>query len=125
MPKPRLPIAKARASGAEIKNAGRFKGRGNPKVSALGKPSIFLSGGALVAWESFSRELPWLTEADRSLLEVACTIRGRLIDGEDVGIAPMNTLRMCLGQMGATPADRSKVPVDDGEEEDADSAFFQ
>jgi hypothetical protein len=37
----------------------------------------------------------------------------------------MNTLRMCLGQMGATPADRSKVPVDDGEEEDADSAFFQ
>jgi hypothetical protein len=43
-------------------------------------------------------------------------VRGRLIAGEDVGVKALGLLRQCLGQLGATPADASKVqmpPADD------------
>ncbi len=39
--------------------------------------------------------------------------------GQEVGVQAMNLLRQMLGQMGATPADASKVATpDEGEEKD-------
>jgi hypothetical protein len=43
---------------------------------------------------------------------------------QDVGVQAMNLLRQCLGQMGATPSDASKITVPEGDEEDPDDALF-
>lgn len=76
-------------------------------------------------WRTFVREVPWLTEADRAVLEIATTIRAKLASGVEVGVGSLNLLRQCLGQMGATPADATKITVPDGEDEDPDEAFFR
>ena len=124
MPNPRTPTARAAVTGAAAKNPQRHRGRAAPKAGALGAVSSWLTPTAKKAWASFRRELPWLTEADRALLEVAATIRGRLMAKEDVGVSALNQLRMCLAQMGATPADRSKITVPDEGEADPTDAYF-
>ena len=77
----------------------------------LGAPSTWLNEAQALAWASFQRELPWLCERDRALVEIASVIRSRLMSGEDVGVQALNLLRQALGQMGATPADSSKAPL--------------
>jgi len=122
MPRPRTPEAKARATGAALIHAGRYKDRKAPKAYPLGKAPDFLTGNALVAWEGFKRELPWLTEGHRALVEVASNLRGRLIDGGEVGISALNLLQVCLSKLGATPTDETKLSLpDDGDQ--ADSMF--
>ena len=44
--------------------------------------------------------------------------------GEEVGVSALNQLRMCMAQMGATPADKSKVAVPDEPSEDPTDRFF-
>ena len=44
--------------------------------------------------------------------------------GEEVGVSALNQLRMCMAQMGATPADKSKVAVPDEPREDPTDRFF-
>ncbi len=124
MPNPRTPTARAKLTGAAAKNPQRHRERAEPKAGALGAVSSWLTPPARKAWASFRRELPWLTEADRSLLEIAATIRGRLMAGEEVGVSAVNQLRMCLAQMGATPADRSKITVPDEADEDPTEGYF-
>lgn len=120
MANPRLPVAKAAATGAAIKNPQRHRDRKAPKgVRPLGDPSPFLSAGAVTAWEGFRRELPWLMESHRALVEVASTVRGRLIDGQEVGISALSMLQACLSKLGATPADESRISTpDDGDSSD-------
>lgn len=77
------------------------------------------------AWRQFARELPWLNESHRALMEITVTIRARVISGQDVGIQALNLLRLCLGQLGATPVDASKITVPDDGEEDPDEEFFR
>ena len=125
MPNPRTPTAKAKVSGAAMKNPQRFRERGEPKVAALGDAPAWMSAGARAAWEGFRREIPWLTEADRCIVEVAATLRGRMADeAGKIGAPAFAQLRMCLAVLGATPADRSKVGVQPGEDEDPTDAFF-
>lgn len=53
------------------------------------------------------------------LVGMAANIQGRIMANQDVGVQAMNLLRQCLGSMGATPSDASKVTLpDDGEEKD-------
>jgi hypothetical protein len=120
MPRPRLPQLKAETTAATLKDPQRYRGRkAPPKATPLGKPSPFLKDGAITAWEGFRRELPWLTEAHRTLVEVASNLRGRMIDGEDVGVNALSLLQVVLGKLGATPTDESKVNFgDDGDEAD-------
>ena len=113
MPRPRSPLAKAKAIGADRINPARYAGRREAPSSTLGAPSAWLNADQALAWVSFQRELPWLCERDRALVEIATVIRSRLMSGEDVGIQAMNLLRQALGQMGATPADSTKAPVPD------------
>lgn len=124
MPAPRTPVAKASVTGAATKNPQRHKERKEPKGSALGKPSPFLDEFGVKAWEGFKKELPWLAESDRALVEIASSVRGRLLAGEDVGITALSMLQSILSKMGGSPADRSKVSVDDGEEIDPADKFF-
>ena len=125
MAKPRNPLGKARVEGRDKINAGRFKGRSEPKSHGpLGDPPEWMGGEQRQVWKTFQKEIPWLTESHRGLVEIATTIRTRLTLGEDVGVQALNLLRQCLGQMGATPSDASKITVPDGDEEDPDDALF-
>lgn len=116
MPRARTPLAKAKATGRTIVNPARFKDRKEPKSKPLGKPSPHLDEDQCRAWESFKREMPWLMESDRGLVEAASMLRAALWEGLDVKV--VTQLRICLSAMGGTPADRSKVGASDDEETD-------
>lgn len=126
MAKPRIPRAKAKASGADIAHKARFADRVEPAVSAgIGEPFEWLNDNAKQAWREIVEEVPWLNHSHRGFLAIAANIRGRMINGDDVGVQAMNLLRQCYGQMGATPADASKagtMPGDD-EEDPAEKHF--
>lgn len=125
MPRPRTPAAKAEVSGRTKHDPKRFTGRNEPNAPPLGEPSQFLNEHGRKAWEAFRKECFWLNESHRAHVEIAAMIRGRLLAGESPGVQVLNLLRQCLGQMGATPADASKVNVPDGEEDDPDNRFYQ
>jgi hypothetical protein len=69
-----------------------------------------LNEHAQLAWKEIASEVPWLNSSHRGHLAIAANIRGRMMKGDDVGVQAMNLLRQCYGQMGATPADSSKIP---------------
>ena len=121
MAKPRIPLAKAKLEGRDKKDPQRFKGRNEPLPNApLGDPPEWLedteNSKQRAAWSLFRSEIPWLTEQDRLLVQMACTIQGRLMAKQEVGVQSMGLLRQMLSQMGATPADRSKVTMPDAGE---------
>lgn len=124
MARPRSPREKARVTGQDVVNPGRYEGRSEPESPSLGEPSVWMSEHQCMAWEAFRKELPWLCESDRALLEVASTIRGNLIADGSIGVNQMTTLRQCLSQMGATPADRSKVTLPDAKEDNPNDKYF-
>lgn len=124
MARPRTPRAKAAVEGSDKKNPQRFKSRSEPDAKGpLGKPPAWLKDTedckAKSAWLLFEREIPWLTESHRMLVGMASQVQGRIMVNQEVGVQAMNFLRQILGQMGATPADASKITVPDaGEEKD-------
>lgn len=125
MARPRNPLAKAKAEGRDKMNAGRFKDRAEPKVNdPLGNPPSWIKDTegcqAKAAWKIFQKELPWLNQSHRTLVGMAANIQGRIMAGQEVGVQAMNLLRQMLGQMGATPADATKVtvPEDDDDKDD-------
>jgi hypothetical protein len=123
MPRPRLPVEKAKVTAADVLHPGRHSKRKQPKFTApLGAPSPFLKDGPVAAWEGFRREIPWLTEAHRAMVEVASNLRGRLIDGEEVGVNALSLLQVVMGKLGATPTDESKVNF--GEDSDEADPMF-
>jgi hypothetical protein len=124
MPRPHLPLLKAKVTGADKANPRRFIGRGDPKTLPLGGPSSWMRGQQHVAWQLFRVEVPWLRESDRSIVEIATTIRARLMSGEEVAYQALTLLRQCLGQMGATPADRNKILDTDEPAEQPTDGYF-
>ena len=126
MARPRTPKAKAAATGQAAVRRKKFEGRNEPVVNAdLGPPPDWMSDGQREAWKTIASEIPWLNSSHRALVEIAATIRARLMSGADVGVQALNLLRQCLGQMGATPADASKAGAKpDGEGEDPADKYF-
>ena len=122
MARPRTPAGKAKATGAALKNPQRHRDRAEPAVRQLGEPSTFLNEQGRAAWEAYRRELPWLMESDRSMIEIACTVRAKLLAGEDVGVTALSMLQSILSKLGGSPADRTKVAVP--EEEKEEDEFF-
>lgn len=118
MARPRTPLAKARAEGRDMINAGRFRNRTVSHLADIGLPPSWMSADQRDIWDVFVSELPWLNQTHRALLEVAVTVRARIASGQDVGVQALNLLRQCLGQMGATPADAGRVAFVDDEEAD-------
>lgn len=125
MARPRLPPAKAKATGADVKKKARFEGRNAPAVrDGVGEPFPWLTDMAQQAWREIVAEVPWLNSSHRGFLAIAANIRGRMIAGDDVGVQAMNLLRQCYGQMGATPADSTKVGVASDEQKEPGEEFF-
>lgn len=124
MARPRTPRAKAAVEASDKKNPQRYKNRTDAKADGpLGNPPAWLKDTpeikAKAAWKLFEKELPWLNQSHRTLVGMAANIQGRIMAGQEVGVQAMNLLRQMLGQMGATPADASKVTTaDDGDEKD-------
>ncbi len=124
MPRPRTPKAAAELTGVAAKKRKKFEARVEPKADGpIGDAPAWLedteTNKQRSAWDLFKKEIPWLTENDRMLVQMAATIQGRFMAKQEVGIQAMNMLRQMLAQMGATPADRSKVALpDDGETKD-------
>jgi hypothetical protein len=121
--KPRIPRAKAALEARDKKNPQRFMGRKEPKsIGELGDPPSWLvdtdSNKSKSAWLLFKREIPWLTESHRMLVGLAANIQGRIMANQDVGVQALNLLRQCLGSMGATPSDASKVTLPEDDDED-------
>lgn len=123
MPAARLPVAKARAIGAHVKDPGRHKGRANPVVALIGAAPAHLTETQKRMWAQFVNELPWLAAPDAALLEVAVRVRASLADGEDVGVTKLSMYQSVLSKLGATPTDRSKVMAPDGGEQESDEFF--
>ena len=126
MSRPRLPALRVVVDGADIKNPKRFKRRRAPKAQRpLGKPSRHLDLFAYRAFERFRRELPWLKESHRALVDLAATLRGRLLDPTvPIDLKVMQELRRCLGQLGATPADETRLNLTPEDEPDPEEALF-
>ena len=125
MARPRLPQAKAEASGAALKNPGRFKGRRAPKnTRPVGKPYKGMTDDEVRYWNELVAELPWLHSGHRLLLRVACRLAAGL-DGDDFGVSKAQALSSILSKLGATPVDETKVMHGDGDgDEDPAEAFF-
>jgi hypothetical protein len=124
MANPRTPLAKAKATGRTVRDPARFKQRKEPpKQRPLGKPSARLTERQVEAWEAFKRELPWLMESDRTIVETASRLRADMWDSSDINIRAMTLLRQCLSLLGATPADRTRIhaPPEDDEVDPAES----
>jgi hypothetical protein len=127
MPRRRTPLAKAKATGQDKNHASRFKDRREPQSKGpLGTPPKWMKKQTqLDAWMMFADELPWLNHSHRALVAIASDIRGQLIAGDEVSVNGLNLLRLCLGQMGATPVDSSKItlPEEENQEDPADKYF--
>jgi hypothetical protein len=124
MARPRTPLEKAEATGRTIHDPQRFRNRKEPANKPLGEPSRTLQFNEIEVWQAFKRELPWLTEGDRALVEQASMLRARLWSGSrDMKV--MGRLTSILTQLGATPATRSKVHVQSEESADPADEFLQ
>lgn len=121
MARPRVPRAKAAVEARDKKNPQRFKNRKEPTSDTeLGDPPDWMGGEQRLAWRTFQKEIPWLNASHRGVVEIATIIRARLMSGEECGVQALNLLRQCLGSMGATPSDASKVTLPDDDEDDDD-----
>lgn len=124
MPAPRKPMRKAALDASDKKNPQRFKNRKDPSSECIGDPPAWLKDTeksmARTAWYDFADEIPWLNKSHTSFLTIAADIRGRQMTGAEVGVQALNLLRQCLGQMGATPSDATKVTMPDDNDEGDD-----
>lgn len=124
MARPRTPKAKAAVTGQAAVRRKKFEGRNEPIVGGdVGEPHEWLNEFAKSAWREICSEIPWLNASHRGHLAIAAYVRGRMMDPKDEpGIQALNLLRQCYGQMGATPADASKVGAQPNGDEDEDPA---
>jgi hypothetical protein len=124
MPRRRIPTERAAITGAARINPGRFAGRANPRTGELGDPPVWLSPGQAEAWGVIRAQFPWLQQSDRILVGIASIILSKIMAGEDVGMTALNQLRLCVAQMGGSPADLAKVVVVKEREADPTDFYF-
>lgn len=126
MARPRVPQAKAKVSGAALKNPGRFKDRKTPgRKRPIGEPYATMTDEQKACWHEFVEDMPWLHSAHRTLLRLACYHAARLETDDEFGVSATQALSAILSKLGATPVDETKVMHgEDGDHEDPAEAFF-
>jgi hypothetical protein len=118
LPRNRIPKARALIEGRDLVHPERHRNRNEPTSAPLGKAPKWMTPAQADVWRTFEGEAPWLNYSHRGLVEISSVVRARLASGEDVGMQAMGLLRLCLGSMGLTPADASKVAWAPEEPED-------
>lgn len=127
MARRRTPLIKAETTGRTLHDPKRFGARREPKAGPLGLPPKWMTDKHQIeAWKTFASDLPWLNSSHRALVGIASEISAQLIAGKEVSVAALNLLRLCIGQMGGTPVDSSKVslPNDEDDESDPSTKYF-
>lgn len=124
MSRPRLPQEVAKITGAVAKNAGRFKGRSDPKVKSLGPAPKRYTKEQKEIWDEFNSDFPWLGRSDRRVVGLAVKLQDMIDTEPDCPIAVYAQMRMLLSAMGGTPVDRSKVSAPEEEEVDPADEFL-
>ncbi len=110
MARPRMSLAQAEITGAIYKDPQRFRGRNEPYIGdPLGDPPDYLSEAEANAWRDIAVTLPWLNRSHGCIMHIAARLTAGLRQGT-LGVPGMQLLRVTLGQLGATPADRHRVP---------------
>ena len=124
MPRPRLPAAKAAASGAAIHDPKRFRDRKTPqKTRAVGKPYAGMAPQQIAVWNECVENMPWLHAGHRLLLRQVCMLSARMEDPE-MGVAALSALSAALSKLGATPTDETKINYGEEDPEDPAAEFF-
>jgi hypothetical protein len=79
MPRPRTPLAKAKATGRTLHDPGRFKNRKEPTVKdPLGKPPKWMKDVSQIeAWQTLASEIPWLNSSHRAIVSIASQVFGK------------------------------------------------
>jgi phage terminase small subunit len=121
--RPRNPLAAAKATGADVKNPQRYRGRKEPKVDAIGPAPRHLPPEVKAEWDGLVSEIPWLAKSDRTIVESAARLRALQVAGE-LPASLYAELRQTLNALGATPAARSKVAAPDDDPTDDPAAEF-
>lgn len=116
MPRPRKPTTLLALSGGLDKNPGRYADRALEPVEqrALGDAPGHLEAPQRAAWAEIERISPEgvLTHADRLIVELAAVLLAKFRRaGELMPLAEVTRLQSILGELGLTPATRSKVTV--------------
>lgn len=111
MPKKRLPAAVARATGADVKNPQRFRGRADHDLPPLGPPPDHLTEAEKREWLALARDMPWLRRSDRAITEITAALRAMIVANPASPLRIFTELRLCLACMGGTPSDRTRVPA--------------
>ena len=112
MSRPRTSTAMLEARGAFVHNPGRRVARANePRPTGqLGRPPKHLADDEKKTWRELARISPpgVLANSDRWFVEMTVRLMTRVRQGT---AKTMDTgqLLQCLGRMGLTPADRSRV----------------
>ena len=124
MPKPRKPTKILAFTGAFAKNPQRAAARvGEPKSTGeIGQPPAALNDFEREAWLAIVDEAPKgvLTKRDRQHLYGTALIGGALLAGSrDVKLIAQ--YRICLAELGMTPAAASKVSAPEADDAKDDS----
>jgi phage terminase small subunit len=122
--RPRLPTEKAKLIGADVKDAGRFKDRSDPKSGPIGPPPKHFDKTHKDMWREIVGEIPWLQSSDRKTLENLCALQVIIRTG-DAPIAAFSAAKALLTELGATPSSRSRIKVEDDPPEDPADEFLQ
>ena len=109
MGRPRTPAAKAKITGAADKNPKRYAAALAIDSAELGEPSDFLDDFGAAAWVQFKREIPWLKESHRALMELACNLRGQMFGKTPLKSTDVKTYAALLSKLGATPSDEGRI----------------
>jgi hypothetical protein len=124
MGRPRLPQPIAEVTAAAIKNPQRFRDRKEPETGPLGAPPAHLPMAVQECWNLFARELPWLTDADRAIVEGASHLRHRMMSDPECPVAVFTQLRLIMQALGGTPTTRTKIGAGDEDGDDPADQFF-
>jgi len=123
MPRKRTPIAVAEITGQTLEHPSRFADRVEPTAQALGGPPDSLSEAERIAWLELAGDMPWLVKSDRHLVELASRLMVRTTQ-PDCPLGVFTQMRLCLGSMGATPTDRTRVEWNMDDDIDPASEFL-
>lgn len=110
MSRPRTPTKVLKMRGAFERNPKRGKEREHePQVDGpLGDPPETFDEAQRARWVEIASWCPWLTVADRPAVELVCRLWVTMRAGQ-FKAADYVGLMNCLGRLGMTPVDRSKV----------------